>query len=256
MKKKNHFFILAIISLIGFVCKSTSEKKIVRKKIGDYFIGAAFIDETQIDGIARYYDGNNKLLSTAEYKNGIKYGPAINFYESGMKRDSVFYRDGLPNGKAFSYDSLGNKKGMSSYYYGVVVGDNILYSNGKPREYFFTDFHSTNLFSCYYDSAGRYRMGKSTLAATTNLTAGDSGEVKLNVFFYLPQPPNLTTTFSLGLMDAKNTKRNESLIRINNRFFIDTILSQPEKGYKYYISTHIQNIKDSINKVIINELTW
>jgi len=258
MKKKRHFLILVLTAFVGFGCISPPGKKIVRKQIGNYYIEAPYINDT-IEGMARYYDTNNRLISIVEYKNDLKYGPAINFYESGMKRDSSFYRDGLRNGKSFVYDSLGNKIEMSSYYYGILVGDNISYSNGKPREYFFNDFHGNTHFSIRYDTAGRCKigkMGKSSLLPITYIFENESGMPKMNVFFYFPQPPNLTTTFSIGLMDEKMIKVKETLININNRFFIDTILSQPQKGYQYYISMHIQNIKDSINQVIINKLAW
>lgn len=257
MKKKECFFVLVLIIFIGIVCSPKSERRITRKRLGRQFIVASFIGDTVIDGTAKYYNVNNKLESIVEYKNGIKHGPALNFYQSGIVRDSVYYRDGLRHGKAFTYDSSGNLSGISNYFYGVSMGDNVLFSKtGQPQEYFFSDFYSNTLYSCYYDMQGRCKLGKSELSAITNLVTGLSGETKLNVFFYLPQPPNLSTTFTIGLLNEKNIKMNEFPIQVNGRSFIDTTLLQPREGFRYFISTHTMNMKDSINQVIVNELSW
>jgi hypothetical protein len=38
-----------------------------------------------------------------------------------------------------------------------------------------------------------------------------------------------------------------------NSFILDTVLIYPEKGWHYYISTHISSVSDSINKIYIDE---
>jgi hypothetical protein len=256
MLKINIFFLIGFVILFtGCSCNSTNKKKLTRKKIGNYFVEAHFIDSNKIDGLAKYYDENGSLLSVANYENDLKAGPAINFYSNGMKKDSMFFTGGLRNGEAFIYDSLGHLERMTTYYYGISVGNNILYSSGRLKEYFFNDFNSNTLFSCEYDSSGKCLMGGFGLKPITNIIKDDDGKSVMTLFLYLPKPPNLSTIYHIGLANENNEKKSETIIK-DNRLFLDTALYEPGKGLHYYISTHIENANGSTDKMFIHELKW
>ena len=72
MKRYIYYTALLITVFTLFSCKPGAKAKIIRKKIGDYFIEAAYIKDSQIDGIARYYDVKNSAICFLSAHFGIK----------------------------------------------------------------------------------------------------------------------------------------------------------------------------------------
>ena len=245
---------LIICLLANISCFHKKDGQTLRKKEGNDIIEANFINDTIIDGVAKYYRNEN-LISVVTYRYDSKFGPAINFYDNGKKKDSMNYINGLLNGNVFHYNIDGKVDRVVSYYYGLLAGDNSLYSSGRPVEYSYRDFNSNILFACSYDSLGRCKVGKFGIKAIINTILDDDDAPAAKVFLYLVKPPNLNTTYQIGLINDKNEIKKQSLLR-NDRLFLDTILYRPESGWNYCISTHFENQADSINKLFIERLEW
>ena len=254
-KKVVLLLLVALLFSIQYSCRENSAKKIIRKKQGAYFIEAKFKGDKIIDGIAKYYDQEGHLISTAYYKDDLKNGPAHNFYLNGKIKDSMFYINGLINGNTFNYDSFGRLNKTESYYYGIPIGHNIFYHFDKPFEYFFNDFNANTIFSCKYDSLGKCIIGKSIFNPITDIVENDEGKHVMRLFLYFPKPPNLSILYQFGLVNDKNQIMGEYFLN-SDRLFLDSILYQPENGWHYYISTHIETKGDSLNKVFFYDLKW
>jgi hypothetical protein len=224
-------------------------------KQDDYIIEAHFIRDSFIDGQAKYYDKNGNVVSLVDYKKGIKNGPAVNFYDNGIKKDSMNYTNGLLNGELWEYDSLGHLEKVVTYYYGLLVGHSTTYYFNQPHEYYYNDLNGDIIFYCEYDSLGKCLVGKFEPRPRLDRILDDNRKPALRLFLYFIKPPNLSTTYSLGIATEKNETIQEYQIK-TDRLFFDTVLQSLPKNEHYFISTHIENKKDSINQVFINQLKW
>ncbi|HPG12206.1 MAG TPA: hypothetical protein PLU37_11790 [Chitinophagaceae bacterium] len=244
------FLLVCVIS-----CNTKDYNRLLRKKHGDYYIEAHYIDEDRIDGLAKYYDEEGQLISEAEYKLGLKYGPACNFYSSGKKRDSMYFVNGLPHGRAFAFDSSGKVLSMLTSYYGVAMGDNIEYNDGSPIKYIFNGFYSNTIMACQYDTIGRCKLNFIDLNPVSNVVYNETDSL-LSVKFYLPQPPLMNVSFNIGLLDADDKIDTQTEISVNERIFLDTLLQKPPVDKNYYLSAKLNTIDSSINKLFIYKIEW
>ena len=143
---------------------------------------------------------------------------------------------------------------LSQYsYYGLGVGDRLYFKFGKLFSYNFSDFNQNNLIDCDYDTSEKCKLRKYKAYAILTSRINGQSDSALGVFLLFPKPPKLKITQTLGLKNAKDETISKCLIP-DNRLFLDTILSYPDRGCHYFISTHIEDLKDSIDKVIIQML--
>jgi len=254
IKTSKLILVLTVIIFIHFFCKSSPEN-ITTKHYKGFSIKAHFIDSEKIDGLAKYFDIDGNLIAIINYKNGIKTGPAVNFFLNGFKKDSMTYDSGQEQGFIFHYDSSGRLGSKVNYYKGSKVGPGIIYSFGKLKQYYFNDFDSNTVFISNYDSLGRSVVGMINLDPKSMVFDEDNGESTMQLRLYLPNPPNIISIYHLGLANENNSEKKEILIN-NDRFYLDTILNPPPKGYHYYVSTHFQNSDSTINKLIIYKIVW
>ena len=253
MAKINSPGFLFCTLLLIFACSCGDKQKSERKKVGDYWVEANFNEYDNIEGVARYYNSTGQLVTISNLKNGSREGATINYFLNGKVKDSILFTDDKQNGFLFHYDSSGRLTYMDYAYYGIKAGPQVFYEKGKPVRYFFADFNKTDLFSSDYDSSGRCRH---ISAFTTNPVISDfndEGRPVVEVSAYLPRPVGFEVTFKLGLID-ENRKTNDLATITGNGIHWDTLLSVPPQGQSYYISSHLHDRQDSIDKLYIEEL--
>ena len=70
---------------------------------------------------------------------------------------------------------------------------------------------------------------------------------------YLPRPPKFTTTYKLGITYADDKEYELTEINSDNVYW-DTILPVLPPGRNYYISCHLYDRNDSINKLFTEDI--
>ncbi len=244
---------LVFICWLSLITGCTSNGKTERKELDNLIVEAHFDNDTTIDGVAKYYDHSNRLASLVNYNHGVKYGPSVNYYPSGIIRDSMLFFDNKKHGEAYHYDSLGRVSWSDYQFYGIKVGPSVFYKKGEIDKYLFTDFNKNDLLIVEYDSNGSVRnlSALSTKATVTRVI--ENGNPMLELFLYLPNPPFLNIYYEFGLTDA--TRRLIPISQIpKNDFFYDTLLPYPKSNLYYYVSAHVKGKDSVINKVFIEDL--
>lgn len=242
---KNYLIILLLGNLFSS-CKN-SEPKVERRIFTKYSIEAKFIDSTIIDGTAKYYDSNNNLTQIINYVRGKKEGYSTIYYPNQNLEDSMFFSNNLKNGFLYKFDSSGILMRKIYYYYGLEVGDQFYRSATNLDIYFFLDFNKNILVRCEYDSSGKTKLDYFEVKPKINTVFKDK-DTAFNLLIYFPKPPNLSMTFRLGITNDNHEIKNE--VELNsNRLFLDTVVLKPEKGWFPSVSIHVENLKDSINKI-------
>lgn len=243
-----------ILILIVFISFGCSKSKYEKKKIGGQIIEANFINDSLINGIAKIYDSEGKLLAQTSFINGIKNGPSVTFYENGKIKDSLNYSNDLLNETAFKYDSSGFLLFKRTNYYGIDMGDNSFYNNGKLEEYYFTNFERKQLVSCKYDSAGRcYKLMFNAKPLVSSVLL-EKQTPAIQLFMYVPHPPSFEVIYKLGQVNSQNKKINETILN-SNRLFIDTTLITSQKDLTYFISVDYRILStDSTANILLEKL--
>ncbi|HYJ64253.1 MAG TPA: hypothetical protein VEV62_10950, partial [Parafilimonas sp.] len=118
---------VALMAFILFAIIDCSNHEIKKKKIGNDLVEARFIDDTLIDGTAKFFDMNGNIESKANFLRGLKNGYAVNYYKNGVMKDSMYYINNLLNGFFYSFDSLGVLLFKGNYFHGLSVGDQYFY---------------------------------------------------------------------------------------------------------------------------------
>jgi hypothetical protein len=241
---------LKFVCTLGAILKSSGMKTLLPLSIICLFL-------LSCDQGAQY-NGRVKIdepwgTSIAEFKNGAREGSMVNYFPNGMTRDSETYTNDKANGRIFHYDSLGVLESEEYAYFGLKVGPRIEYQQGKISKYSFIDFNRTILFECKYDTDGRCRYISSftTNPVMTDARLRDQPVEDLST--YLPKPPKFITTYKLGITYANDKNYELSEIRSKNVYW-DTILPVLPPGRNYYISCHLYNRNDSINKLFIEDM--
>ena len=196
---------------------------------------------------------NSEGATITEFKNGVKEGAMVTYFTNGMTRDSLTYTNDKQNGRIFHYDSLGALKSEEFAYFGLKVGPRVEYQQGKMFKYSFIDFNRTILFECKYDTGGKCRYISSFVINPVITDAWLRDQPVKDFSTYLPRPPKFTTTYKLGITYANDKNYELSEIRSNDVYW-DTILPILPQGRNYYISCHLYNLKDSINKLFIENM--
>lgn len=99
------------------------------------------------------YYANGKLKSKIEYRDTIKSGNAIFYYENGSPYKELFYKNNIQDSvfKEYYSDGILRKKGM--YSFGTLMGSIYkYYPNGKLRCYNAIDYNNEIFYSIIFDS--------------------------------------------------------------------------------------------------------
>jgi antitoxin component YwqK of YwqJK toxin-antitoxin module len=245
---------LTVFFIIGLFSRcSNNSPKIQEKRIGAYLVKARFKNDSIIDGVARFYTKGGSLVAVTNYTNGIKNGYAVIYHPNGQKSDSMYFTNGVKNGSQYRYDTSGRLSSINYQYYGLRMGPQLFFEKGLPVKYFYIDFNKDDLINCKYDSLGNIHE-LSYFAMKASVSQVISSNVKmLELFFYLPNPPNVQVEYSIGITDKNDNDTMLSLINFD-RIIFDTLLPYPKKGLNYYVSAHLKSKNGKVNKVFIEDI--
>ena len=91
--------------------------------------------DKKISGLVYSMFPSGKVENVTSYKDGVKEGIDIYFYENGIIRSRCNYKGGKLNGKREFMYSNGNNRAIEKYEYGKKVGEWIYYyDNGKIKK--------------------------------------------------------------------------------------------------------------------------
>src|SRR5438105_2229339 len=113
------------LSLLIISCSNLrNDKKVL---VGDVYAVGQINKDTIYNGKINFYDtATNKLVQSAEYKNGILEGESVDYFPNGTKQ-KLEYRNDEPNGELRRYDASGNIIYRQNFYYGLRVGASVEY---------------------------------------------------------------------------------------------------------------------------------
>jgi antitoxin component YwqK of YwqJK toxin-antitoxin module len=101
----------------------------------DYFprrrVVATYVND-EPHGECKCYDGQNRLIATEYYKNGVLHGTRTSYYPSGKKFNETQFDSGKANGKSTTYFENGQVAVMIEFQNGVPHGKHTSYfENGN-----------------------------------------------------------------------------------------------------------------------------
>ena len=231
------------------------DRKTELKSQGKYLVEANFVNDTIIDGPAKYYlDG--KLAFITNYKNGIKHGPSINFHSNGKVYDSINFIYGRESGYHYVYDSSGKLGYIDFYFSGHQFGPQTFYENNRISSFYFTTFEKFSVYEELYDSKGRPSNTKGNLVNVFPYEVYSDGKLASGLFSYFIHPPHPKVEYALILKESGSTK--EILLKEfeRNLVFVDTVLPRTKDGSNYFMKVSIYDSSDKIRKIILNELIY
>lgn len=245
-------FVALVGAFILINCNDT-KKRVERRQMNGYTIEAHFKDDSIVEGVAKFYQKDGRLVSITNYSDGKKDGVAMNYHSNGERSDSMNFSCGFKNGFQYRYDSLGQLYSIGFEYFDLRMGPQVFLDKGIVNRYFYLDFNKEDLIGCSYDSLGQITEVNFFLTKPkiTQVEVDDRKMVEL--FFYLPNPPNAQITYDVGVTNGGHEDRR--LFSVNKSSIIfDTILPRSEEGQYYYVSAHIKNVSGSVNKLFIEEV--
>lgn len=129
MSKAN--IVIAIIFVLSIISCSKTERVLDDSLISKQN-GLIFVKTPYTGSLTHSYKG---LISRkTSYKNGIKNGEMINYFQNGKIKDKAFFSDGKLNGKVLCYYKTGELSLESSYKNGKKDGAYIeYYKNGQIK---------------------------------------------------------------------------------------------------------------------------
>jgi len=230
---------IIIVACSIFLFSSCNEKTLVRKKIGNDIVEAQFLNDSLIDGKAKYFNNTGILEAYYTFKNGVKNGNAVTFHENGKLKDSMYYSDNLLNGPAYKFDVNGKLLFTIMYYYGLDVGDHLFFKNGVVDEYHFNNFDQKQIVSCKYDSVGS--CDSLVFNAYPLITNGliEKQNPAIKMFIYFPHPPDFEVIYKMGFI--KNQQRLQEFTLNSDRLFLDTTFAIPEKDVNHFLTVDYKN---------------
>ncbi|MBS1578286.1 MAG: hypothetical protein JST29_01445 [Bacteroidetes bacterium] len=253
MKNLLRYLLFTIIFFSVSCIENTSKHE--KRKIGSYFIEGNF-SSTQSDSLTngefRYYDLSDNLIKKVNIVSGKKEGTEVNYYSNKFIKDSGNYNSGFRNGFFYTFDSLGKLRTMSYHYFGLQFGPSLINGDSSTR-YFFEKLDHENIVDCEYNINGELKSVKYFKVEATISTKVNNTKPMLEMFFYLPHPPQTIVGYKIGITNDKF--QDKYLLDINNSpVFKDTLLPYPPEGWYYFISAHIMNKKIGYDKVFIETL--
>jgi len=124
MRQILYYSLLFLIGVALNSCQNYQKNRIVEEYYPDGTIKSAIaMTDTMRNGMAKYYNEQGNLLSTAEYKNDKREGWVINYItENGKIANKAFYKNDVQEGQVLQYYKEGMLFRESSYVNGRVDG--------------------------------------------------------------------------------------------------------------------------------------
>jgi len=243
---------LNILSFL-ILCSCNDDGDLVRKKIGNAFVEAHFINDSIVNGEAKVYNSEGHIVSIQNYDCGIKNGVSINFHSNGKVYDSISFFDGLQNGYHFVYDSSGMLGYLDFYFYGHQLGPEVFYKNGIANSFFFTSFEKFEIFNVSYDSIGRMGIPQGKFINASVYRTKLNGNPAVGIFSYFIYPPTLAIQYKLVLRDSL-TRQEIEVREFQNSILIDTVLERPNANSVYCIKAIIRDSLGNSDKLFYEDL--
>ena len=251
MKKINinllAFFASLILMSSSCVDSEKNEVLLIFNKDSSYQKGSIFNDSLY-HGVVNLYDKKNKNIGYTNFKYGLKNGPSVLYFDSGIISDSVNYINGLKNGYEFKYDSSGKLLFNCYYHQGLKLGHVIKYDvNGKISEYHFNGFEKRLLYSITQLSDSVFEERGEEINAIVYRTYEQNIE-KVMLFLYILNPPYYKNHYEIAIFDT-NKKMISSKKIISDHCFYEQELALLPRGNTYGIVMHKFNsykLKDDL----------
>lgn len=241
MIKTYYIFLIFFLTLTG--CTSNESVIIIdssTKAVGD------ISKDTTYNGLIRFYNlKTGKLISTANYLNGLQNGENVDYAEDGKIISKANYVDGKQNGTISFYDKTGKPEFQYFSYYGLKVGESIRYRHGRPSVYQFYSFDNKLIFDINYDSVGTKKITDLQedffFFTIRSFSPGDNlTDKRSELFLYLPTPPNYQFKYSLVSVDEKfEVKKEIKFFPIDERWAIYELPVDIDKGTKLSLRLQI-----------------
>ena len=234
-------------------CKNETRSK---RKIGDEYVVAKFINDSIYDGVVDFYNLQGKILSSKAYKNGVLNGSAKNFYPNGKVSDSVNYTFGLLNGFHLAFKTNGELEYLDYYTNGLSVGPQIFYEKGSPHLFYFLNFENTPIYEAHYDSFGKVDKFKGQIINVYPFSAILKSKSACGIFAFMIHPPSVAIKYSVILKNSNTNEQRKVADFDVRQVYLDTVLESPPNGYKYYYRAILTDSLNQVNRVYLNELNY
>lgn len=209
MKKMIKFLSVVLFFCVG--CTNKERTIVIDDNVKA--VGNISRDTVYEGGISFYNIHTNKLLSTANYSNGIINGESIEYYDNGEMSSKTNYVQGKRNGIISLYSKAGQIVNEYFTYYDLKVGEDIQYRNGIASSYCFYSFDNKKLLFIKYDSIGKYPITEIQdgffFYTIRKFDIIDSSDSQMEIFLYTPNPPNYSFQYSLVVVDVNFTLKEE-----------------------------------------------
>jgi antitoxin component YwqK of YwqJK toxin-antitoxin module len=253
MKNINLYFLPLLTILFSCTQKRVDNKSYIITKdgLGNIQSEINYINDTIVNGTAKYYYKNGKLNDEINYVNGLKNGIHKHYSEDGVLESVINFKNGLQDGYAYWYFKNGKVESKSFWLKGKSFGDAYYYySSGLLESYRSFDFQEHNRYLIKYDSNGLKIKEEGTVLGQLLLDA-DFNAVPLNKSVTLrisvATPPNTNTKVLLNEMKRDMLMNAKELIIKNSEAVYN--LSFNEKGkYKFVTVGQIKDLKGNVVK--------
>lgn len=236
--KNYHSGYFIFILLVFASCKNFEKNKLIRinDEDGSYMEGEV-IKDSIFHGVVKHFDNENNNIGYSNFKYGLKNGPSLAYFKSGIISDSVNYINGLENGFGYKYDSTGRLNFKSFYYHGMPIGHVFNYDEyGNVKEYHFNNFEKKRIYSIKILSDSTFQENGEEINASI-YSRYEHGKLEYVVFLYLLNPPFYKNYYEIAVFN-KNKKVIFSNRIETNQCFYEQVIEELPNGNSYGIVMH------------------
>ncbi len=158
IKSINILFVLFLNIFISCTHKRVDNKSYVVTKDGNGNIQSEinYINDTVMDGAAKYYYKNGIIKEEINYSNGLKEGSHTSYYRDGSIESKIQFKKGVREGTSEWHFPNGKIKETSNWINNKAFGNAIFYyENGMPETFCSYDFADHTRYLIKYDSNGK-----------------------------------------------------------------------------------------------------
>lgn len=190
----------------------------------------------------KYYSDSSFLEKIELYESQSKLSKSISYHSNGQPFEITNYCDGLKHGKHVYYDSLGYRIYEDHFYYGLIVGNIIIYNKKEIlKRYFFSNLQNQTVFDIRYDDwNGVDDIAKRCINYTVQEVKEDTNR-QIHLLIYLPNPPKFSFQYSicLGKEDAETDSLKEVKKLSSNLPFLNIHLPAIDASDQYVVKLSI-----------------
>ena len=241
-----------IICLLILSSCFSLDKKLKRYDNGEYIVEGYFDNDTNYNGLVKYYDPvDNSLVYESYFVNNSLEGISTRYHKNGKKEHELPFEKDKVNGWKRYYDTLGQLESEHYVYYDLSCGPTIYYSNGELSEYYFYSLERDLLFYLDYDSIGNKNIKDLQdeffyyYVEDFRSNSRENYKVEPGCFLYLPSPPGYEFKYSLCMIDENNkvVKTVEEFDNTNIWYQFDIELSKLKRGTRYALRLQVKDEK-------------